>query len=128
MKHDIQSGNDIKQLVDCFYEKIKADDLIGYIFTDVYKVNWDRHLPVMYRFWENAVFYNGAYQGNPLIVHQAIHAATSLTAEQFDRWIDLFISTTDELFSGERATLAKQRATNITAVMREKLLFGENNH
>lgn len=127
MKHDIQSGNDIKQLVDRFYEKVKTDDLIGYIFTDVYQVNWDKHLPVMYRFWENAVFYNGAYQGNPLSVHQAMHAAAGFSREQFDRWLDLFISTADELFSGERATLAKQRATNMTAVMREKL-FGEDNH
>jgi hemoglobin len=127
VKHDIQSGNDIKQLVDRFYEKVKTDDLIGYIFTDVYQVNWDKHLPVMYRFWENAVFYNGAYQGNPLSVHQAMHTTTGLSREQFDRWLDLFISTADELFFGERTTLAKQRATNMTAVMREKL-FGEGDY
>lgn len=126
MKHDIQSGNDIKQLVDCFYDKVKADVLIGYIFTDVYKTDWKKHLPLMYRFWENAVFYNGAYHGrNPLHVHRSIHAIAGLTEAQFDRWLDLFVSTVDELFSGKSAALAKQRATNITAVMKANL-YGDN--
>lgn len=125
MKNDIRSDNDIKQLVDCFYDKVKADDLIGYIFNDIYKIDWEKHLPVMYRFWENVVFYNGAYHGkNPLNVHQSIHAVVGLTEAQFDRWLDLFVGTVDELFSGKHAILAKQRATNITAVMRAQLFGG----
>ena len=61
MKKDIETRNDIESLVDHFYEIVKADDVIGYIFTDVAQVNWKKHLPIMYDFWENALFYTGSH-------------------------------------------------------------------
>ena len=65
MKKDIETGSDIKWLIDHFYEKVKTDPVIGYIFTREMKVNWDKHLPVMYNFWENALFYTGSTQETP---------------------------------------------------------------
>ena len=59
MKKDITSKADIEMLVNRFYDKVKVDDLIGYFFTKVVQVNWDKHLPVMYRFWDNALFFTG---------------------------------------------------------------------
>ena len=56
MKKDIQTGEDIKLLVDNFYKKAIADDSLGHIFTDVAKVNWEHHLPIMYAFWESILF------------------------------------------------------------------------
>ena len=38
------------------------------------------------------------------------------------RWLQLFTSTVDELFEGEKAELAKQRAMSIATVMQLKLL------
>ena len=40
MKKDIETRDDIELLVNSFYEKVKADPVIGHIFTDVFKVNW----------------------------------------------------------------------------------------
>jgi hemoglobin len=52
MKPDITTPDDIRTLIDAFYEKVQSDDLIGYIFNDVANVDWSHHLPVMYAFWE----------------------------------------------------------------------------
>ena len=46
MKKDIENRGDIILLINTFYEKVKRDEVIGYIFNDVAKVNWEKHLPV----------------------------------------------------------------------------------
>ena len=122
MKKDIETGLDIKNLIDHFYEKVKTDPLIGYVFTEAIKVNWEKHLPVMYSFWENTLFYRGNYSGNPMEIHQRINEKTPLRVEQFDRWNQLFTSSVNELFLGEKAELAKQRAYSISTIMKIKIL------
>jgi hemoglobin len=124
MKKDIGSKMDIELLVNSFYEKVKADDTIGRIFTEIVKVNWEKHLPIMYRFWENSLFYTGTYEGNPMEIHKHLHRAVPLSPEHFKRWTILFTSTVDELFEGKTATLAKQRAVSIATVMQVKILSG----
>ncbi len=122
MKKDIETVEDIKILVDHFYKQVIEDPVIGYIFTTSIKVNWEKHLPVMYSFWENTLFYTGSYAGNPMMIHQRIHQIVSLNSNHFDRWTTLFCSTVDNLFEGERAEVAKQRAISIAKVMKIKIL------
>lgn len=122
MKHDIENRGDVKLLIDTFYDKVKQNETIGYIFNDIAKVNWNKHLPVMYDFWENILFFTGSYNGNPMTVHGHIHRVANFTAEHFNVWLKLFTSTVDELFEGEKAELAKQRAISIATVMQIKLL------
>ena len=121
-KKDIQTREDIELLVQTFYEKVIADPLIGRIFTEVIKVNWKKHLPVMYDFWENALFYSGTYSGNPMASHKRLHQIFPLKEEHFHRWIYLFTETVNELFEGEKASLAIQRAISISTVMKIKIL------
>jgi Truncated hemoglobins len=122
MKKDIESIDDIKILIDHFYEQVFVDPVIGTIFTETIKVNWKKHMPVMYSFWENTLFYTGSYTGNPMTIHQRIHQIVHLTVEHFDRWTTLFCSTVDSHFEGEKAELAKQRAFSIATVMKIKIL------
>ena len=42
LNKDIQSRDDIKIIIDAFYEKVKLDDTIGFIFNDVADVNWEK--------------------------------------------------------------------------------------
>lgn len=122
MKKDIENRKDIELLVTSFYDKVKADDTIGYIFNDIAKVNWQKHLPVMFDFWENVLFYTGGYEGNPMIIHQHINRVVPLTKPHFKRWEELFTQTVDELFEGTNAILAKQRALSISTVMQIKII------
>ncbi len=122
MKKDIETIEDIKQMIDSFYDKVKVDKVIGFIFNDVVRVNWEIHLPVMYKFWENSLFYTGSYEGNPLALHKHIHQLTALNALHFNQWVSLFNTTVDELFEGPISKLAKQRALSISTVLQIKIL------
>lgn len=126
MKKDIKNRKDIEQLVNAFYDKVKKDNVIGYLFNDVAHVNWDEHLPKMYNFWENILFYTGNYSGSPMIVHRELHSKSTMTEGHFNHWNFLFNETVDSLFEGEKAEEIKSRATNIAAVMMYKTLSHTN--
>jgi len=121
MKTDITNRGDIEKLVNSFYEKVLNEPSIAFFFTEVVPVNWEKHLPVMYDFWENVLFYTGSYDGNPMAKHKDIHKKCPMKMEHFQKWLLLFIETVDQLFEGEKAELAKQRATSIATVMQIKM-------
>ena len=121
MKSDIVSRKEIIVLVDKFYAKIKVDFTLGFIFNEVANVNWDKHLPIMYNFWENTLFYTGSYTGNPVSLHTHLHHLTPLNNTHFDQWNKLFLETVDENFEGPNAELMKQRAINISMVLAQKI-------
>lgn len=120
MKKDIEDKNDIKVLIDAFYEKVRSNAVIGYIFNDIANVDWAHHTPIIYDFWESVLFHTGPYARNPMLVHKDLHERHPLTAEHFAEWLRLFNETTDELFEGKNAELIKQRAASIAAVMQMK--------
>ncbi|MEQ1553880.1 MAG: group III truncated hemoglobin [Ferruginibacter sp.] len=122
MKSDIQNRADIELLVNTFYEKVKVDETIGYFFDKVIPVHWDKHLPIMYNFWENIVFSTGVYEGNPMVQHHNMHQKSPMSKVHFDQWVKLFTKTVNELFEGDNAELIKQRATSIATVMQIKIL------
>lgn len=122
MKNDITNRSDIQLLVDSFYDKVKKDEVIGYLFNDVAQVNWEQHLPRMYDFWQNIIFQTGGFKGNPMTVHAGLHEKSPLSKEHFAHWLKLFLATVDELFEGEKAELAKQRARSIATMMQIKVV------
>jgi hemoglobin len=126
MKKDIENRNDIELLINSFYDKVKKDKTIGYIFNDVAKVNWEAHLPVMYNFWEGIIFNKSTYGGNPMVVHQHLHERTPLDNDHFNQWLHLFTTTVNELFEGKNAELTKQGAASIATVMQIKILNDGN--
>ena len=122
MKKDIRNRKDIESLVNAFYEKVKTDKVIGYLFTDTAKVNWELHLPKMYNFWENILFQSANYNGNPMLVHKNLHQKSAMNQEHFQHWRELFNQTVDSLFEGVKADEIKNRAMNISAVLMHKTL------
>jgi hemoglobin len=122
MKTDIKNRSDIEKLINAFYDKIKIDTEIGYFFTEVAHVNWEKHLPRMYDFWENIMFSTGDFVGNPMAKHKELHQKSTMTKAHFQHWNVLFDETVDELFAGEKAEEIKQRAANIATAMMYKTL------
>ena len=122
MKRDIEDRKDIELMINTFYEKVIADPFIGPFFTETVKINWDRHLPIMYDFWDNAIFFSGTYTGRPLEAHKHLNSLAPLRKEHFEQWNKLFSETVNGLFTGEKATLAISRAYNISAVMQSDIL------
>jgi len=122
MKTDIRNRKDIEKLVNAFYDKVKKDDTIGYLFNDIAKVNWELHLLKMYDFWENILFYSGNYSGSPMLVHKELHQKSTMNQNHFQHWNDLFSQTVDSLFEGIKANEIKERASNISQVIMYKTL------
>lgn len=114
---DIESLDDIKLLVDSFYGRVQQDARIGPIFHDVVK-HWQTHLDKIYRFWQTILLHEHTYSGSPFLPH----AKLPVDKAHFDRWIQLFSETMDELFEGEKAKEAKWRAEK----MAEMFLFKIN--
>ncbi len=123
MKPDIRNRKDIETLVNAFYEKIKTDVKIGYLFNDVANVNWELHLPKMYDFWENILFSTSNYEGNPMAKHKTLHDKSPMTKAHFQHWIDLFNKTVNTHFEGPKAEEIKNRAMNIASAMMYKTLI-----
>lgn len=119
--HDIRDAEDIKKLIDAFYAKATIDPEIGYIFTEIAKVDFEHHLPKMYGFWRFLLLdEGGAYQGNPIQAHIDLHQKHPLKSEHFDRWVALFTTTVDTLFVGATAENAKFRAFSIAEIWKHK--------
>lgn len=108
---DIQNDEDIKNLVYTFYDKVQADERLGYIFNDFANVDWDHHLPRMVDFWSNLLFQTGRYKGRPFRQHIPL----PIQKNDFNIWYGLFEETVDDLFRGEKAEDAKNYARNIAA-------------
>ena len=109
-RSDITDRADVVKLVETFYTRAFADPLIGHIFTDVVHMDLVRHMPIMADFWQTVLFKAGLYNRNALAIHFDIHAKEPLTLEHFNRWLQLWTNTVDDLFAGEKAELAKVQA------------------
>ncbi len=121
IKKDITTRADIEKLIVQFYEAVKKDPTIGFIFTDAIPINWEHHIPLIVDFWETILLDNMVYKKNAMEVHYDLNKKISLKKEYFASWLLLFCSTVDKLFTGKTATLAKTRAASIAAVMEFKM-------
>lgn len=118
---DLEGRADIKVVVDSFYEKVQADEIIGFIFNDVAGVDWNSHLPKMYDFWETMIFQSGSYQGNPLLPHLDLAGKAEMGTTQFTRWKELFFETVDQHYAGANAEHLKGIAADMAQVMLSKI-------
>ena len=122
VKKDIENRADVESLVNSFYQKVERDDLIAHFFTRVVAVDWKKHLPIMYDFWESILLDQHNYHGSPMPKHISLYEKSPMTKAHFDRWLQLFSNNVDELFAGPKAELAKTRALSISTVMRIKVI------
>lgn len=122
MKNDILNRKDIEVLVDEFYERVRKDEVIGYLFNEIAQTDWSHHLPKMYDFWEVILFGTGSFKGNPMQVHRELHYKSPLSSEQFQHWFKLFADTVNNLYEGKNAEDIKQSASNIAQTMMYKVL------
>ncbi|MPS64001.1 MAG: sec-independent protein translocase TatC [Chryseobacterium sp.] len=117
----LETRKDIEQLVNSFYAKVIKDEKIASFFTDIAKVDWDKHLPKMYSFWESILFGQMTYKGNPMGAHFPINEIKAMEQEHFDQWLSLWAQTVEENFAGENADLAIYKAQNIAKLMAFKM-------
>lgn len=122
-KKDILNIEDIKNLVDTFYGKVREDELIGPIFNDKIQDRWPQHLAKMYTFWQTILLGEHTYFGSPF----PPHAQLPVEKEHFERWLAIFSKTLEELFSGEVAKEAMWRANKMAEMFQYKIQHYRNN-
>lgn len=118
---DISSRSDIEQLVRTFYGKVRQNETLGYIFDDIMKIDWEHHIPILVDFWETILLDTNSYTRNAMGEHFKVNQKIKLEPLHFTTWLNLFDSTVDELFSGEKAELAKKRAHSVAQIMQLKM-------
>lgn len=111
---ELNTRTTIELLVNSFYEKVNKDPLLAPVFAHV---DWPEHLPVMYKFWSSMLLGEQSYQGNPFQKHMNLKIGT----QHFSRWVELFLETVDEHFTGEKAIEVKERAQHIANVFQYKM-------
>ena len=120
-KPDLLGRPGIVKLVDAFYGKVRADEGLGHVFDGVAKVNWETHLPKIRDFWDTVIFRAGTFRGNRLAVHAKLLAETELPWALFERWLELFLETVDELYAGENAGHIVRSAEDMAGVIYSKI-------
>lgn len=121
IRSDINGRAEIERLVNAFYERVRTDELLGFIFDRIAQTDWQTHLPKMYAFWETVLFRSGGYVGNPLAAHAKLVPHTAMGRAQFDRWLTLFCGTVDDLFAGEKAQHIKRCAEDMANVIHARI-------
>ena len=121
MKRDISSREDLLLLIKKFYEKLLNDETISYLFTDIAKIDLKHHLPILVDFWDSVLFQSDTYRKNAMQPHMNLHQKSPLQKHHFTTWLRYFKETVDELFEGEKAFMAKERATSIATIMQIKM-------
>jgi hemoglobin len=118
---DIETREDCERLVRAFYGRALKDPIIGFIFTDVARLDLEAHVPRIASFWETILLGARSYGGGAFAPHARLHAQVRLREGHFARWLALWNDTVDELFAGERAELAKAHAARVARAFLARL-------
>jgi hemoglobin len=122
---DIQDRADCERLVRAFYGRALSDPVIGFIFVDVAHLDLEAHVPRITSFWETILLGAQSYAGGAFRPHALLNAKVPLRAGHFERWLWLWRTTVDELFSGPRAELAKAHAERVARAFHARLAMIE---
>ncbi len=118
---DIATRADCEVLVRAFYSRALQDPVIGFLFTDVARLDLEAHIPRITSFWATVLLGSRSYGGGAFRPHLDLHLKAPLRRGHFNRWLDLWSATVDDLFSGERAELAKSHADRVASAFESRL-------
>jgi hemoglobin len=114
------SEDAIRQLVDRFYSKVRADPELGPIFERAIAGDWGPHLATMHDFWSAVMLTSGRYKGNPVAVHLRLEG---IEPHLFGRWLALFDETCRELLDDSVAEAFRTKAAHIAESLKLALFY-----
>jgi hemoglobin len=111
----------IRRVVFGFYDKVRADDVLGPIFDARIAADaWPAHLERMCDFWSSVLLRTERYAGRPLLPHLKIDEIADAT---FERWLGLFGQTLEEQCDPASAELFANYAHRIARSFSMALSF-----
>jgi hemoglobin len=113
------SEDGIRHLVDAFYAKVRVDPELAPFFERALG-NWDSHLATMYDFWSSVMLISGRYKGNPVEKHRRLNG---IEPRLFDRWLQLFGETCNEVLDDDVAAVFRAKAARIAESLKLALFY-----
>lgn len=108
-----------------FYAKAIKDKEIGPYFIlelgdDITSQEWIEHIELLVNFW-SAMFLEGkSYKGDPYGPHFTI---VGLKRESFDHWVELFCTSTDEVYVPDISVHFKEKGVHFSKQFMRKLML-----
>lgn len=90
----------LDHMVETFYGRVRADAVLGPIFSAKLEGRWPEHLSRMKLFWQAVALRNGAYSGRPVPAHLGV---AGLNEPLFANWLALFGKTLDDIAPSREA-------------------------
>ena len=109
-RHAVPTEANIRELVYAFYERVRADAILGPVFEQTLGGRWDEHLPKMCLFWASLVLGAKQYRGN---VQQAHQPLPGLEPRHFSHWLYLFLDTVESRYEPAAAVRFMEPALRI---------------
>jgi len=111
---------DLERLIPAFYDRVRADDMIGALFNEAID-DWPHHLDKLVAFWSSVMLTTGRYKGSPMAAHLRHQAA--IRPEMFQRWLALWNETTAEMMPPAAAAALQAKAQRIAESLSLALFF-----
>lgn len=113
---------EISDLVDRFYAKVRLDPEIGPIFNEKVE-DWPAHLALLKNFWSTVMLTTRRYKGDPMMIHLQL----PLEPNHFSRWLELFAETAREVMSPEHAAIIIAKSERIAGNFQAGIAYQRGN-
>ena len=110
----------LRRLVALFYARVREDADLGPIFNAAIS-DWPEHLEKLNAFWSSVMLTSGRYKGNPVAAH--LKHRDSIDQALFDRWLALWVRTTEEVMPPAAAAALQAKAARIAESLQLALFF-----
>jgi hemoglobin len=117
-KSDIQSIEDINNILQAFYKELIPLPEMQPIFADIDLVH---HLPRIASFWESVLFGQKVFEGNVMASHLKLNREFNFTSTHFELWLSMLEKQVYKLHHGELSDLMIQRAKEIALLMQHRM-------
>lgn len=127
MKPDIQSREDLENIISKFYQKLIQDKEMHPFFVEIVQENnLEHHLSIIVDFWQDVLFQTFHYKNNPMQKHLDFQQKMRFEKKHFTRWLQYLSEVIDEDFQGKKSSEMKTRAMSIATVMQLKMNLYES--
>lgn len=118
----------IETLVSLFYHKAMRDPQIGHFFIlelgeDITGEDWIGHIGILVDFWATVFLDDTLYYSDPYGPHFSI---IGLQREHFNRWMELFSHTADQVYAPEISKLFKEKGIAYSEDFIQRLSAGNH--
>lgn len=118
-KYSTINSDNIRELVDQFYDCVRTDELLGPIFLKILGDDWSAHLDRISEFWATVMLGTRNFHGNVYATHMKL---MNIEPQHFQRWLGLFEESANRMFETEPANRFLFMARRVAASLQSGFL------